>query len=394
VQVDSARSSLGFGFRTCHKVRNGDDIAYSVLQFNENGHKIQYPMGYLPPGLCPNLSFGNLEKGNDPTARVQTQTLREATTSVFGVRRVQCYLEYFSIQKDSNHHQKHSHHKTASNLATATASNGMQDSVNLSALKVSLQETLQRLDQSFCNFHSIGGSRTEILVQPIISNDQSILVFDFKACILKCWQIFVDKTIFYKNQDLAQYGALNSAACVLGYRFALDALSGNGAPEDSQQQQHTFGFMRYLNSALNTICNGKYIHNNPKLFLCELGSKVGRPLNLIPDIPFNVSERICEYLQTDLPVVEAPRFPDLTIRENLIQVRISANISMGEMRSVIKVCYGCGKCFYGMYCLFRPPFFHHFLLSSQVHQRLRQSYFTSIWQNTPGIQTEIGTNNL
>ncbi len=111
VQVDSARSSLGFGFRTCHKVRNGDNLAYSVLQFNENGHKIQYPMGYLPPDLCPNLSFGNFEKGNDPTARVQTQTLGEAKTNVCGVRRVQCYLEYFSIQKDLNHHQKHSHHK-------------------------------------------------------------------------------------------------------------------------------------------------------------------------------------------------------------------------------------------------------------------------------------------
>jgi len=345
VKIDSARSSLGFGFRTCHKVRNGDNIAYSVLKFNENGHEIQYPMGYLPPGLCPNLSFGKFENTNDH--------LGESTT---GFRRVQCYLEYFSIQKDSNHHQKHSYHKTASNLDKATTSNDMQDTVNLSALKVSLQETLQRLDQSFCNFHTIGGSRTEVAIQPIISKDQSFLVFDVKACILKCWQMLVDKTVFYRNQDLAQYGAVNSAACVLGYRFALDALSSNRAPEDSPQQQHTFGFMRYLNSVLNTICNGKYVNKNPKLFLSELGSKVGRPLNLIPDIPFNVSERICEYLQTDLPVVEAPRFPELTPRENLIQARICANISMGEMRSVIKVCFLCGKCFYGIYRFFSTPF--------------------------------------
>jgi hypothetical protein len=168
--------------------------------------------------------------------------------------------------------------------------------------------------------------------------------------------MLVDKTIFYRNQDIAQYGAVNAAACVLGYRFALDALSSNRVSEDSQQQQQTFGFMRYLNSVLNTICNGKYVDKNPKLFLSELGSKVGRPLNLIPDIPFNVSQRICEYLQTDMPVVEAPRFPELTARQNLIKARISANISMGEMRSVIKVCYGCGKCFYGMYRLFSPLF--------------------------------------
>jgi len=303
-------------------------------------------MGFLPPGLCPNLSFGKIEKGND--------YLGETTN---GFRRVQCYLEYFSIQKHSNHHQKHSYHKTASNLAMATTSNDIQDTVNLSALKISLQETLQRLDQSFCNFHTNGSSRTEVAIQPIISKDQSCLAFDVKACIQKCWQMLVDKTIFYRNQDLAQYGAVNSAACVLGYRFALDALSSNRDPEDSQKQHRTFGFMRYLNSVLNTICNGKYVNKNPKLFLSELGSKVGRPLNLIPDIPFNVSERICEYLHTDLPVVEAPRFPDLTIRENLINVRIAANSSMGEMRSVIKVCYGCGKCFYGVYHLFRPTFF-------------------------------------
>ena len=80
VQLDSARSSLGFGFRTCHKVRNGDNIAYSVLKFNENGHQIQYPMGYIPPGLCPNLSFGKFEKGNDPTARDQPQQIKKIRT--------------------------------------------------------------------------------------------------------------------------------------------------------------------------------------------------------------------------------------------------------------------------------------------------------------------------
>jgi hypothetical protein len=347
-QIDSARSSLGFGFRTCHKVRNGDDIAYSVLKFNSQGHDIQYPMGYLPPELCPNLSFGKFEEENDPTGRVQTQTLGTDTASITSVRRVQSYLEYFAVQKDSYHHQKHSFHKTASNLAMATISNGIQDSLNLSALKISLQETLQRLDQSFCNFQRIGGSRTEVAIQPIINRKQGYLVFDVKACILKCWNIIVDKTVFYRNQDLAQYGAINSAACVLGYRFALDALSGKSYQEESQQQQHTFGFMRYLNSVLNTICNGKYVCNNPKLFLSEMGFKVGRPLNLIPDIPWNVSERICEFARTEVPVIEPPRLPDLTIREKLIQLRITANISMGEMRSVIKVCYGCGKCFYGV----------------------------------------------
>jgi hypothetical protein len=40
-------------------------------------------MGYLPPGLCPNLSFIKIEKGNNLAAQVQAQTLREAKTLVF-----------------------------------------------------------------------------------------------------------------------------------------------------------------------------------------------------------------------------------------------------------------------------------------------------------------------
>lgn len=349
VQIDAARSSLGFGFRTCHKVKNTDKMAYSVLKFNEKWREILYPMGYLPSSICPNLSFGQIEMEDDSIEFAQSQTEGGAETDFCGIRRVQSYLEYFSMQKASNHHQKHSYRKTASNFASATTSDCMQDSLNLSALKVSLQETLERLDQSFCNFHHIGGSRAEIAIRPVLNRDQSCLVFDIEASVLKCWQIMIEKTIFYKNEDLAQYGAVNSAACVLGYRFALDTLSKSSdrTPEDIQTQQHTFGFMRYLNAVLNTICNGRYVDNNPKLFLSQLGLTVGRPLNLIPVIPFNVSERICNYVQEELPAVETPKFPSPTIRENLIHARIDANISMGEMQSVITVCYSCGKCFYG-----------------------------------------------
>ena len=309
------------------------------------------------------MNFGPFEKENDSTTRVQAQAVGEVkniASDVTGIRRVQSYLEYFSMQKASNHHQQHSYHKTESNLATATKSHDTQDSLNLSALKVSLQETLQRLDQSFRNFRDIGGTRTEIAIQPIISRNESCLVFDIEECIVKCWQILVEKTVFYRNVELSQYGAVNTAACVLGYRFALDELSetSNRALEDTKIQQHTFGFMRYMNSVLNTICNGRYVNKNPKLFLSELGSKVGRSLNLIPDIPHNVSERICEYVQVELPAVEAPKSPTLTIRENLIQSRIDENVRMGEMRSIITVCYGCGKCFYGAY---------HFVLNPDAH---------------------------
>jgi hypothetical protein len=75
---------------------------------------------------------------------------------------------------------------------------------------------------------------------------------------------------------------------------------------------------------------------------------------LIPDIPFNISEQICNYVQAELPNVEEPKIesPVLTIREKMIQARIDENIRMGEMQSVITVCYSCGKCFYGKWPIF------------------------------------------
>ena len=114
--------------------------------------------------------------------------------------------------------------------------------------------------------------------------------------------------------------------------------------------------MRYLNAVLNTICNGRYVDENPKLFMSKLGSTVGRPLNLIPDIPRNISEHICEYVQDELPEIESPKSPEPTLRENLIQARIDSNRSMEQMQSVITVCYTCGKCFYGKW----PIFLRHY----------------------------------
>jgi hypothetical protein len=117
---------------------------------------------------------------------------------------------------------------------------------------------LTRFDQSFSNFQQIGGSRIEIATQPVLSKVESFLSFDFEACVQQCWT-FINKDLhFYNNDDVAQYGALNTAASVLGYRFALDALSD---PEDGtdifvKSQQHAFCFMRYSNSVINTICNG------------------------------------------------------------------------------------------------------------------------------------------
>jgi hypothetical protein len=323
--VDNTRSQLGFGFRTLHRIRDTGNIAYCNFKSKEAYKEILYPMAFIPPRICPNLTFYK----TSPIQRVQT------------------YLEYFSMQKSSNHNQKFSYpHKVGSNLKKAASSDG---NVNLSALKRAIEEILTRFDQSFSNFQQIGGSRIEIATKPVLSKVESSLAFDFEACVQQCWT-FINKDLhFYNNDDLAQYGSLNTAASVLGYRFALDALSD---PEDAtdvfvKSQQHAFCFMRYSNSVINTICNGQFVDCNPKLFMAKLGSIAGRPLNLIPDIPINISKKICIYLKEDMPDIESPKSAALKVDQNLIQNRIQQNITETELKDVITTCCGCGKCFYG-----------------------------------------------
>ena len=347
VKIDSKQSRLGFGFRTLHKIRDTGNIAYCSFRSKEGHKEMVYPMAFIPPRVCPNLTF--------------------FTSSP--VHRVQIYLEYFSMQKSTNHHQKHSYlPKVGCNLKKATSPDGK---INLSALKRAIKELLTRLDQSFSIFQQIGGTRIEIAMQPVMNKAESALAFNFEACVQQSWN-FINKDLhFYDNNDLAQYGAINSAASVLGYRFALDALSDaeEGTDDFIKSQQHAFCFMRYLNSVVNTICNGQHIDANPKLFMAKLGSTAGRPLNLIPDVPMVISKKICIYLQEDMPIIEHPKTAALQTNQNIIENRIQHNKKAEELKDVITFCYGCGKCFYGIKS-------NNILLISelilyQVHETLR-----------------------
>ena len=339
VQVDTERSSLGFGFRTRHKLLHKDRFAYSTLTFKGKHRKITYPMGYIPASVCPNLSFGPFE----------SMAKENEHESWDEIQKAQCYLENFSMQKGCHHHHKFSHDKTESSLSKSIQSDGIQDTLNVSVLKQSLPEMLYRLDQSFSCFHLAGGTRIEIAIKPVLHKVQNSSAFDFGTCIHKCWQFLNDNIIFCDNEDLAQFGAVNSAACAFGYRFALDELSKSTDTTlgEVQTQQHVFCFMRYLNAVLETICNGRYIDVNPKLFLSKLGCAAGRHLNIVPDIPCSVIRNICEYVQEELPIIEEPTSTELTTRQNVIQDRIQANIKRSDLNMVITVCYGCGKCFYG-----------------------------------------------
>jgi hypothetical protein len=81
---------------------------------------------------------------------------------------------------------------------------------------------------------------------------------------------------------------------------------------------------------------------NPKLFVAKLGSIAGRPLNLIPDIPINISKKLCIYLKEDMPDIENPKSAALQVGQNLIQNRTQQNISETKLKHVITLCYGCG----------------------------------------------------
>ena len=347
IKIDSIQSRLGFGFRTLHKIRDTGNIAYCSFQSKEGHKEMIYPMAFIPPSICPNLTFFKSSL----------------------VHRVQVYLEYFSMQKSTNHHQLHSYkHKIGCSLKKATSPDGK---VNLSALKRTIEETLTRLDQSFSNFQKIGGARIEIAIQPVINKDESVLAFNFEACVQQSWTFIKKDLHFYDNNDLAQYGAVNSAASVFGYRFALDALSDaeEGTDDCVKSQQHAFCFMRYLNSVVNTICNGQYIDANPKLFMAKLGSTAGRPLNLIPDVPMVISKKICIYLQEDMPIIEDPKTAVLQTNQNIIENRIQHNKKAEELKHVITFCYGCGKCFYGIKSNNILLIFE--LILYQVHEILR-----------------------
>ena len=84
-----------------------------------------------------------------------------------------------------------------------------------------------------------------------------------------------------------KFGVLNTAACFIAYRAALDELSLSVPGSGSQQE--LFCFVRYMNAILHSLCSGLYADGqNPKLFLSNWGLAAGRPLAIIPTLPFLV----------------------------------------------------------------------------------------------------------
>jgi len=89
---------------------------------------------------------------------------------------------------------------------------------------------------------------------------------------------------FDDSQTIVKFGVLNTAACFIGYRAALDQLSVSTPGTQSQQELPCF--VRYMNATLHSLGKSLYADGqNPKLFLSKWGLAAGRPLALILTVP-------------------------------------------------------------------------------------------------------------
>ena len=336
MKLDS--SSFGFGFRAIFTKKTDNKLVLAAVnpKTSTDSRQVQlWPLAYLDADTCPNLiSFNDAKPG--------------------GICRSQFYLECFSMQKPSNSNSKWSYSSTGQDLKAAmNKDNKCSDcrdktcaSLNTSVLRFGLPATCDKLDESFQLFGMTGGSRFEVAVRPTLiqsdseapspsTNDNSLLAFDFSCSVASCWTYLKANVQFFDNSNIVHYGILNTAACLLGYRAALDELSSSSP--GSKSQEGLFCFVRYMNAILNSICNGQYVDGQiPKLFLSRLGLTTGRPLALIPTIPLSVLERVrCWDPKCPLPTVEAPihahSAASLHALQNCIESRIFENTAQKEI---------------------------------------------------------------
>ena len=345
-------SSIGFGFRATYSNQNDKNLVFASLNFeaSDNTNVQLFPLAYLDNDICPNVTSWNA-------------STTSATSAAESVCRSQFYLEHWSLQKASNTNSQWAYSSTGQNLKAAmnlSYNGGVCDSelcasVNTSVLRQGLPATCAKLDQSFRLFSEIGGSRFEIAAHPTLlplagGNVETHFAFNFQSSIQSCWKHIETNVRFHDNQSIVKFGVLNTAACLLGYRAALDELSVSAPGSDSQQE--LFCFMRYMNAILNSICNGSYVDGqNPKMFLSKYGLTAGRPLAIIPTIPLIVLERIRLWDSScPIPTVEAPFKLSITEhnKQNRIEIRIAENTSMREMENCM-ICWTCKELFYGKF---------------------------------------------
>jgi tRNA G46 methylase TrmB len=321
-KLDESASTISFGFRTVHKDSVTSTNVHSCIKKPEDFVRSQkcqiYPMAFMHHDICPFLYHPN-QRGE--------------------IIRVQMYQEPWSAHK--NFHPKQSRNAIGQNIDKAM--NGQL--LNISALRSGLNDLVESWDASFQNWHDTSGTRFEVACRPTLCRpSESSTMFDLKAGLSTVWQYLDASFSFSPIAAVTTYSSVCTAAILIGYRASLDALKDCSNLEANQQCQ-LVDYMRYLNAIIHTIPSGRFISNNPKLFLANLGLDSGRCLALVPTLPLRVQQHILSYLPGLHFNFEDPRLPVEHSRNAVIE-RIEMLKQSDSLEDSMVLC-SCGMGFFG-----------------------------------------------
>jgi hypothetical protein len=217
--------------------------------------------------------------------------------------------------------------------------------LNISSLRSGLNDLVESWDASFQNWHDMSGTRFEVACRPTLCRpSESSTMFDLKAGLSTVWQYLDASFSFSPIAAVTTYSSVCTAAILIGYRASLDALKDSSNLEANQQCE-LVDYMRYLNAIIHTIPSGRFISNNPKLFLANLGLDSGRCLALVPTLPLRVQQHILSYLPGLHFTFEDPRLPEEHSRNAVIE-RIEMLKQSDSLEASMVLC-SCGMGFFG-----------------------------------------------
>jgi hypothetical protein len=321
-KLDASASTISFGFRTVHKDIATSKNVHSCIKKPEDfvrSEKCQiYPMAFMHHDICPFLYHP--KQGDE-------------------IIRIQMYQEPWSAHK--NVHPKQSRNAIGQNIDKAMDGKLL----NISALRSGLNGLVKSWDASFQNWHDTSGTRFEVACRPTLCRpSESSTMFDLQAGLSTVWQ-YLDASFSFSPIDaVTTYSSVCTAAILIGYRASLDALKESSNLEANQQCQ-LVDYMRYLNAIIHTIPSGRFVSNNPKLFLANLGLDAGRCLALVPTLPLRVQQQIVSYLPGLHFNFEDPQLPEEHSRNAVIE-RIEM-LKQSESLEASMVLCSCGMGFFG-----------------------------------------------
>jgi hypothetical protein len=321
-ELDESASSISFGFRIIHKDRTDSKNLHTSIKMPDKllrSAQCQiFPMAFMHPVICPFL-YHPKEDGE--------------------IIRVQMYLEPWSAHK--NIHSRQSRKVIGQDIAKALDGNLL----NSSALRSGLSDLVESWDASFKNWHDTSATRFEVACRPTLCRvTQTSTMFDLQAGLNTVWRYLGASFSFSPIDAVTTYSSVCTAAILIGYRASLDALKDSPNLEANQQCQ-IVDYMRYLNTIIHTLPSGRFVSNNPKLFLANLGLDSGRCLALVPTLPLRVRQHIVSHLSGLHFSCEDPQLPEVHSRNTIIE-RIEMLKESDSLEASMVLC-SCGMGFFG-----------------------------------------------